>query len=217
MLVQRDSPGDHESATAVIEETLRSARELGLDGLTTKLLRLRRRLAGEPHRPVKPAARRFQVIAGGAKAAISTRGRNALARIVASSSDDDIQKRLDSPIAQRALFTAMAQGFQPRMAFGFQGAISIGLHNSRSPLEVPTWWTLTVSGKRATVRRDRSDNPALTIETDVVTLMRLFSGDLNPLSTWLTGRVDIEGDVTLAARLIELFGGSTPFDLGQSG
>jgi class 3 adenylate cyclase/tetratricopeptide (TPR) repeat protein len=217
MLVQRDSPGDHEFATAVIEETLRSTRDLGLDGLTTNLLRLRGRLTGEPQRPVKPPAGRFQVIAGGAKAAVSTRGRNAIARIVTGSSDDDIQRRLDSPIAQRALFTAMAQGFQPRMAFGFQGAISIGLHNSRTPLEVPTWWTLTVSGKRATVRRERSDSPAVTIETDVATFMRLFSGDLNPLSAWLSGRVAIEGDVTVGARLIELFGGIKPFDLGQSG
>jgi hypothetical protein len=200
-----------------MDDTLRGTAELGLGGLTRKLHSLRRRLRGAPPEPVKPSTGRLRLVTGGAKAALTTRGRSALARMVAGSSDDDLHRRFDSPVAQRALFTAMAQGFQPRMAHGFTGAMAIGLRGRRAGPDAPTWWTITIDGKRASTRQGRADDAAVVIETDAATFLRLFSGDLNPLTAWLSGLVDIDGDVTLGPRLVELFGGVKPFDLGQAG
>jgi putative sterol carrier protein len=37
--------------------------------------------------------------------------------------------------------------------------------------------------------------------------MRMFTGELDPLTACTAGEVEIEGDVTLGPRLIDMFGG----------
>jgi putative sterol carrier protein len=37
-------------------------------------------------------------------------------------------------------------------------------------------------------------------------LLRIVRGELNPVTAYMTGRVRVEGDITLAARLRDLFG-----------
>jgi putative sterol carrier protein len=37
-------------------------------------------------------------------------------------------------------------------------------------------------------------------------LLRIVRGELNPVTAYMTGRVKVEGDITLATRLRDLFG-----------
>jgi putative sterol carrier protein len=46
--------------------------------------------------------------------------------------------------------------------------------------------------------------------------MRLFTGELNPLTAYMQGQVELEGDVTLGPRMIELFGGVKPFIVAEN-
>lgn len=216
MLLRRDQPRDREIAAQLIEATIAGCRELGLGGLIGKLSAQQRRLTGTDATEATALPGRIRAITGGAKAALSVRGRNAIGRMVSGSTDEELERRFESVVAQRALLTGMAQGFQPRMALGFEGGIEIGLARSRNDPDEVRWWVLVVSGRRAALRSGRTDSPAVTIETDVATFLRLFRGDLNPLTAWLGSAVSISGDITLGPRLLELFGGVKPVELSSA-
>jgi putative sterol carrier protein len=52
-----------------------------------------------------------------------------------------------------------------------------------------------------------SDAPAdCVIRASEENLLRVVRGDLNPVTAYMTGRVKVEGDITLATRLRDLFG-----------
>jgi len=48
--------------------------------------------------------------------------------------------------------------------------------------------------------------PAATVHVDLPDFIRLISGELSSLVALVEGRVDVEGDVMLAARLGDMFG-----------
>lgn len=213
MLLRRSAAGDRERARQLVEDTLPETRALGLDGVTAKLEQLQRRISGAVASATGATARRHPVAA--ARAAVTVRGRETIARLVSGRSDDELQRRFGSAVAQRALLTAMAQGFQPRMAFGFQGDIQLELR-AQTDRVAPASWTLHVTGSHASAHHRPTDSAALTIRTDVATFMRLFTGELNPLTAYMQGQVELEGDVTLGPRMIELFGGVKPFIVAEN-
>jgi hypothetical protein len=49
------------------------------------------------------------------------------------------------------------------------------------------------------------------IRTSVPTFARMVARDLPPAKAWFEGRIEIEGDFQLAARLGEMFGQSSPW------
>jgi putative sterol carrier protein len=52
-----------------------------------------------------------------------------------------------------------------------------------------------------------SDAPAdCVIRASEENLLRIVRGELNPVTAYMTGRVKVEGDITLATRLRDLFG-----------
>ena len=116
--------------------------------------------------------------------------------------------------------TAMAKGFQPSMAFGFEGEIQFeilptrpGRATGKQSAPNSNWWTLRVEGAKATARHRPSDDPAITIHTSVADFVRLIAGAVNPVTMWIEKRVNIEGDLTLGNRLVELFGGEAPLQI----
>ena len=212
MLVRRGDPGDRERAHALVAETLPLAEAAGFGGIVAKLRQVQRRIRSErtPQTP-RPASR---YRAANAKALVTRRGRDAVAKLVAGKSNDDLERRFGSAIAQRVLFTTMAQGFQPRMAFGFNGSIQV--HLGTQGTRAPASWALVIEGQRASARHESVADPALTISTDVATFMRIFAGEVNPLTAFLDGLVQLQGDVTLGPRLPELFGGVKPFRVEET-
>ena len=213
MLVRRDAPDDRRRAHLLIDDAVEAGRSLGLDGAVRRALAVRSRAAGAP-RTEPRVTRRGPGVVSAAKAAITTRGRSAVAKMVTGRSDEELVRRFGSAVAQRTLFTAMAQGFQPRMAFGFTGVIQIELRPGARGAEraFPEVWTLRIDGRRASAHREATKDPAVTIRTDLPTFMRLFAGELNPLTTWVAGNLEIEGDVMLGPRMLEMFGGVRPFE-----
>ncbi len=51
----------------------------------------------------------------------------AIAELVRGASDEQLERRFGSELAQRAIFTGMARQFEPRFAFGFEGDIAYEL------------------------------------------------------------------------------------------
>jgi hypothetical protein len=137
-----------------------------------------------------------------------------MARLVGNGSDRELEQRFGSPLALRSLMTAMVKGFQPSMAFGFEGEIQFEILPSRpSGTGGPPpshWWTIRVEGAKAVARHRSSEQPSVTIHTSVADFVRLIAGAVNPVTMWIEKRVSIEGDLTLGNRLVELFGGEAP-------
>jgi hypothetical protein len=140
-----------------------------------------------------------------------------MARLVADASDSELEHRFGSPLALRALLTAMAKGFQPSMAFGFEGEIAFEISSATHAVDGPEagvqWWTIHVMGARAVARHRTARDPAVTLHVTVPTLVRLVAGIVNPVTEWIEKRAQVSGDVTLANRMVEMFGGVAPLEL----
>jgi putative sterol carrier protein len=54
-------------------------------------------------------------------------------------------------------------------------------------------------------REGRADEPDLTVTIEDGDLVALFGGELDPMAAYMTGRLRVEGDMTLAQRLVGLF------------
>jgi putative sterol carrier protein len=50
----------------------------------------------------------------------------------------------------------------------------------------------------------------LTVRIDLVDFVRIAAGD-SPMPAFLDGRIDLEGDLALARRMAEMFGGPSPY------
>jgi class 3 adenylate cyclase/tetratricopeptide (TPR) repeat protein len=219
MLLTRDQPGDRERAGELLAEALETAERLEYAGLVPRAQALRHELTGEPAPvPTRQRARlgeRASLIASEAKAAVSTRGRTTIARLLGDASDAALERRFSSPIVQRVLFAALARSFQPRLAFSFEGEIAYELtHPARANgAGESDWWTISVKGGNAVARQRRAEAPALTLHLSVPVFVRLISGEDEPVAAILERRVSAEGDLVLGARLTEMFGAVSPSDV----
>jgi alkanesulfonate monooxygenase SsuD/methylene tetrahydromethanopterin reductase-like flavin-dependent oxidoreductase (luciferase family) len=152
-------------------------------------------------------------LARDARATLETQSREAIARLVRGASDEQLERRFGSKLAQRAIFTAMARAFNPRFAFGFKGRILYELRHvsDGGTPGPPDRWTIEIDGDRATARQEDGHDPAVTIRMAVPDFARLVAGEANPVALLFEGRQEIEGDYQVASRLSEMFGGPAQF------
>jgi alkanesulfonate monooxygenase SsuD/methylene tetrahydromethanopterin reductase-like flavin-dependent oxidoreductase (luciferase family) len=137
-------------------------------------------------------------------------GQGAMARLVRGASDGQLEHRFGSDLAQRAIFTGMAKQFEPKFAFGFEGDIAYELthHGNGKP---PSRWTVRVHGSAASVVPGIGTEPAVTFKLSIPDFARLLAEEADPQELLFAGRFGIEGDLTLATRVPEMFGGPPRF------
>jgi class 3 adenylate cyclase/tetratricopeptide (TPR) repeat protein len=219
MLLHRDRPGDRERALALLDEARLAAEHLEVTSVVDRAAQLRADALGES---AVPAARRgvrlggrAALIASEAKAAVSTRGRATIAKLFGDASDEELERRFGSPLAQRAMLTAVARSFQPRLSFGFEGEIAYELTHSTRPggSGESDWWTIRIEGGKAVARKRQAEAPAVTVHISVPVFVRLTCGEDNPVAAMLEERLMAEGDLMLGARLTEMFGAVSPSDV----
>jgi len=153
-----------------------------------------RELAGQASRSAAASARQ-RTLAGARKLA----GR---------ASDRAIERSLGSAAAQRALFAAMASGFDASRAGGFAGSIvyDLGLSGGRRRS-----WTIQIRGKQARVREGGAADATLTVHASLADFVRAITDAENSYPMIIDGRMAMEGDLALANRLTEMFGGRSTF------
>jgi class 3 adenylate cyclase len=213
-LAARGAPGDRERAIALQADVAAGAEALNLRALQepARALGARLGLAGAilplAPEPRPPLRERASELGDTARAGLSRRGRAVIARRLAAVSDSDLERLFDHPLAQRALFTAMARAFQPRLALGFEGELGFELYveYGREP-RPPQWWTLRVAGGRAWARHRASRDAAMVAHLRLADFIRLVTGERNPVALWVENDVLVEGDVLIAPRLVDMFGG----------
>jgi tetratricopeptide (TPR) repeat protein len=220
VLLTRNEPGDRDRAFKLLETAFRDSKLRRYPGLTDKIAALMHEAEADgqiANRRRRTLGERATQLTGGARIAMSTRGRAALGKLFGGASDEALERRFGSHVAQRALFAAMASSFQPRAAYGFEGEIAFELSHytddatDRPP--DPDSWTIRVKRHRAFARRRTAENAAVSVRISIPDFVRLFSGELNPVAVWLERRGRAEGDVTLGARLVEMFGGVAALDV----
>jgi alkanesulfonate monooxygenase SsuD/methylene tetrahydromethanopterin reductase-like flavin-dependent oxidoreductase (luciferase family) len=173
--------------------------------------------AGHP-----PASIRALSVAFGdlARASVRRRAQKG-ARLAASrASDQRLEQIFGSASAQRTLFAMMASRFQPDHAAGFSGAICYDLWQAGGP-ESPDAarggkgssraWTIEISNGRTRVRPGRPQHAAVTIGVGAADFIRLVVGATNAFDLIAAGRLTLDGDVGVAARLGDMFGGESPY------
>jgi alkanesulfonate monooxygenase SsuD/methylene tetrahydromethanopterin reductase-like flavin-dependent oxidoreductase (luciferase family)/putative sterol carrier protein len=137
------------------------------------------------------------------QALLAEQGERAFKAFVRRSDDRRLERTAGSGTGLKVLFGAMAQAYVPDKAAGFSGDLQYDLRRSNGEL---VSWTVTLGPGRASVRPGTASAPALTLKLGVVDFVRLAGGDLDPGKALLTGRMDMEGDLAIAARLGEMFG-----------
>jgi alkanesulfonate monooxygenase SsuD/methylene tetrahydromethanopterin reductase-like flavin-dependent oxidoreductase (luciferase family) len=137
------------------------------------------------------------------QAAVQERGERAFQAFVRRSDDRRLERTAGSERGLRLLFGAMADAFEPDKALGFSGDLRYELRATDGTVRT---WTVRVDGDRATARPGGDGPAALTLRLAVADFVRMAGRDLDPGKALLSGRLDLEGDFALAARLGEMFG-----------
>jgi alkanesulfonate monooxygenase SsuD/methylene tetrahydromethanopterin reductase-like flavin-dependent oxidoreductase (luciferase family) len=137
------------------------------------------------------------------------RGQQVLGRLLDGLTDAQIERRFGNRLAQQGLFTAMARSFQPRYAFGFQGEIAYELTSTQNGAE-PSRWTIEVKDGHASAHRRAARAPAVTLRVPTADFLRM-AGGANPAAVLLESRTEVEGDLAVAMRMVEMFGGPSPY------
>ena len=137
------------------------------------------------------------------QALLADQGERAFKAFVRRSDDRRLERTAGSGTGLKVLFGAMAQAYVPSSAAGFGGDLQYDLRRSNGEL---VSWTVTLGPEQASVRPGTASAPALTLKLGVADFIRVAGGDLDPGKALLTGRMDMEGDLAIAARLGEMFG-----------
>jgi alkanesulfonate monooxygenase SsuD/methylene tetrahydromethanopterin reductase-like flavin-dependent oxidoreductase (luciferase family) len=154
--------------------------------------------------------RRLAELGEEARRSLQRGGQEAIARLVRGASDAQLERRFGSDIAQRAIFSGMARQFEPKFAFGFEGDIAyeLGHHGNGKP---PSRWTVRVKDGAASVVPGIEGEPAITFKLSVPDFARLIAEEVDPQELLFAGRFGVEGDLALATRIPEMFGGPPRF------
>jgi hypothetical protein len=154
--------------------------------------------------------RRLTELGEEARRSLQRQRQAAVARLVRGASDEQLERRFGSDLAQRAIFTSMARQFEPKLAFGFEGDIAYELaHHGNG--KACSRWTVRVRDDTATVVPGADGSAAVTFKLSVPDFARLIAEQVDPQELLFSGRFDVEGDLALATRVPEMFGAPPQF------
>lgn len=134
--------------------------------------------------------------------------RSAISSLVRGATDRRLERTVGSRAGLALLFGVMARRFAPEKAGEFAGVIQYRL---RAEDDGVREWLVEVEGGRARARRGAAADPRVTLSLALADFVRLAAGELDPGKALLTGRLDVEGDVSVAVRLGEMFGAPSPY------
>ncbi len=129
-------------------------------------------------------------------------------RLVGRTSDTRIERFFASTGAQRAVFGLMTRSFDPRKTGGFSGSVVYKLSQGDGAEQA---WTIEVLEKRARARQGAAADAALVIRLPLVDFVKIITNVEYFYPSILDGRMTIEGDLNLAFRLAEMFGGRSTY------
>jgi putative sterol carrier protein len=146
---------------------------------------------------------------------LKQRGAATISQLIRRVIDGKTDSAMNQLAATRLLRNLMPMAFLPDATCGWEGQIQLEFSPPIGYLSEERCWRLDIGVAKAKVHTDAVEGPDLRLGMSPATFFKLMAGTLNPVEAWLDGDVNITGDPTVAARLVEMFGGPTPaVDLG---
>jgi len=128
-------------------------------------------------------------------------------RLVRDTSPERLEQLMRSP-ARRAvldgIFWQMPRQLDAKQATGVKTSILWNI-TGRSEDGVDRYLLRVDGGQARTTRDPQAADPRLTITMDGVEFLRLISGNSDPMSAYFKGRIQLAGDIMVAAQLAQLF------------
>jgi tetratricopeptide (TPR) repeat protein len=186
---------DPEEADAVAQRARLSADESGLN------LGLRDEAKGYADPAHPPGA------IGALKQGSAKRASQILRAQIDGKSDGWMQQWV---VGTRAMRRAMPLAFLPEAACGWTGEIELEFDPPIGVRGGERYWTFEIGRDRAHVHAQASPTADVKLSMSPPTFFKLMAGVLNPVEALLEEHVRIDGDPTVAARLVEMFSGPAP-------
>jgi len=123
---------------------------------------------------------------------------SAFNRLIQTRTDAQLDTLFGTRVGQKLVFGGMQRAFVPEAAVGVRGTIQY-LVGSRP-------WLLRIADCRLTVAQTLGPSPTATLRMAPSTFARIAAGQTTAPAAALAGRLDIEGDLKLAARLAIMLG-----------
>ncbi len=103
----------------------------------------------------------------------------------------------------REIFRRMPEYLRPARAAGFDAVVAWHITGAGGPDDCDAFWIRVSDGRCELI--DSATNPDISIRTDPATLLRVVTGNEDPVNAVLKQRLSVRGDLALAARLTKIF------------
>jgi len=100
----------------------------------------------------------------------------------------------------KEIFAKMPAAFLPDKAANVNAAIQIDLSG-----EGEGQWALKIADGKVSVVQGQVDSPKLILRMQASDYVALSLGQVNPMNLFMAGKIQVEGDVTLAMKFQEMF------------
>jgi putative sterol carrier protein len=128
-------------------------------------------------------------------------------RVVRDVPPERLEQVMRSPARKPLLdgiFWQMPKQLDAEQAVGVTTAIRWDI-TGRTDGEIDTYLLALDNGRARTSKGTEGEPPRLTITMDGVEFLRLVSGNLDPMQAYFKGRIQLTGDIMVAAKMAQMF------------
>ena len=100
------------------------------------------------------------------------------------------------------VFSQMAEEFQPDRAGSLRATFQFILSGEEGGS-----WLVTVANRTCTVTQEEAKAPDVTIKMAADDFVKMVTGELQPMTAFMQGKIRLKGDMTLAMKVQDLFSG----------
>jgi alkanesulfonate monooxygenase SsuD/methylene tetrahydromethanopterin reductase-like flavin-dependent oxidoreductase (luciferase family) len=129
-------------------------------------------------------------------------GQTAFTWLVSGRSDAQLDWIFSSTPGQALIFRGMQRAFLPERAVGVRGTVQYEVRGRRGTQH----WVLRIADQRLVVEQAREPRPTVTFRLPAAILARMAAGQTTAGAAAMLGKLQIEGDLKLAAKLGEMLG-----------
>ena len=102
----------------------------------------------------------------------------------------------------KEFFAKLPEAFVPEKAVDLNKTIQVDLSG-----EGGGQWALKIADGKVSVDESQVDSSDLTLKMAASDFVDLTQGKANPINLFMTGKIQVEGDITLAMKFQEMFEG----------
>jgi hypothetical protein len=122
--------------------------------------------------------------------------------LVQSRSDAQLDTLFGSKAGQALVFGGMKRAFLPERAVGVRSTVQYQVNSRRGTRH----WLLRIADGKLAIMQGLDPQPTVTFRMPAATFARVAAGQETAAAAALAGRLDIQGDLKLAARFGEMLG-----------